>query len=217
MKLLFFGRLRDGAPSGPVPPGISDVEALRAWLGQGRPELLDATIRIAVNDEMILGNRALGEGDEVAFLPPMSGGRLASRPSRSMPPACSRPFRRARRAPARSPRSPGRCAARGGAAVAGPELDHHPRLTGRGAGRPGRPPVSDHRRIVHRQGALAPGEAIVVAAAAAPHRRAAFDAAQYVMDRLKTEAPFWKREQRSDGTHWLDARDSDRQARARWS
>jgi molybdopterin converting factor small subunit len=47
---------------------------LRAWLGRGRPELLDASVRIAVNDEMILGNRVLDEGDEVAFLPPMSGG-----------------------------------------------------------------------------------------------------------------------------------------------
>jgi molybdopterin synthase sulfur carrier subunit len=74
MKILFFGRLRDGAPAGPVPPDIGDTGALRAWLGRGRPELLDASVRIAVNDEMILGNRMLDEGDEVAFLPPMSGG-----------------------------------------------------------------------------------------------------------------------------------------------
>lgn len=74
MKILFFGRLRDGAPAGAVPSGIRDVEALRAWLGRGRPELLAASVRIAVNDEMILGNRILEEGDEVAFLPPMSGG-----------------------------------------------------------------------------------------------------------------------------------------------
>jgi molybdopterin synthase sulfur carrier subunit len=74
MKIVFFGRLRDGAPAGPVPPGIRDTGALRAWLGRGRPELLDTSIRIAVNDEMILGNRALDDGDEVAFLPPMSGG-----------------------------------------------------------------------------------------------------------------------------------------------
>ena len=74
MKILFFGRLRDGAPAGPVPADVRDSDALRAWLGRGRPELLDASVRIAVNDEMILGNRALDEGDEVAFLPPMSGG-----------------------------------------------------------------------------------------------------------------------------------------------
>ena len=74
MRILFFGRLRDGAPAGPVPPGIGDTDALRAWLGEGRPELLDISVRIAVNDEMILGNRVLDEGDEIAFLPPMSGG-----------------------------------------------------------------------------------------------------------------------------------------------
>ncbi len=74
MKILFFGRLRDGAPAGAVPPGIHDIDALRAWLGRRRPELLDASVRIAVNDEMILGNRVLDDGDEVAFLPPMSGG-----------------------------------------------------------------------------------------------------------------------------------------------
>jgi molybdopterin synthase sulfur carrier subunit len=74
MRILFFGRLRDGPPAGPVPSGISDVEALRAWLGRSRPELLDPSIRVAVNDEMLPGNRPLAEGDEVAFLPRMSGG-----------------------------------------------------------------------------------------------------------------------------------------------
>jgi len=73
MKILFFGRLKDGAPHS-VPPEIRDTDALRAWLGHDRPELLDTSIRIAVNDEMILGNRALDEGDEIAFLPPVSGG-----------------------------------------------------------------------------------------------------------------------------------------------
>jgi molybdopterin synthase catalytic subunit len=107
-----------------------------------------------------------------------------------------------------------------GAAVTGLELDHHPRLTGQaiegiGADAVARFGLADIA-IVHRFGTLAPGEAIVFVAAAAPHRRAAFDAVDYVMDRLKTEAPFWKREQRSDGAHWLEARDSDREARARW-
>lgn len=74
MKILFFGRLKDGAPAGPVPPGVRDTGALRAWLGRDRPELLDASIRIAVNDEMILGSRLLGDDDEIAFLPPVSGG-----------------------------------------------------------------------------------------------------------------------------------------------
>jgi molybdopterin converting factor small subunit len=74
VRILFYGRLREAAPAGPVPPGVRDTGALRAWLARSRPELLDDSIRIAVNDEMILGDRALADDDEVAFLPPMSGG-----------------------------------------------------------------------------------------------------------------------------------------------
>jgi molybdopterin synthase catalytic subunit len=107
-----------------------------------------------------------------------------------------------------------------GAAVSGLTLEHHPSLTEKviadiGADAARRFDLTDIV-IVHRYGALAPGEAIVFVAAAAAHRRAAFDAVDYVMDRLKTEAPFWKREQRRDGAHWLEARDSDRADRRRW-
>jgi molybdopterin synthase catalytic subunit len=71
--------------------------------------------------------------------------------------------------------------------------------------------------LVHRCGGIAPGAAIVFAAAAAPHRRAAFDAADYLMDRLKTDAAFWKREQRLDGPVWIEPSEADRADRARWS
>jgi molybdopterin synthase sulfur carrier subunit len=74
LRITFFGRLRDAAPAGPVPPGVRDTGALRAWLAADRPELLDPSIRIAVNDEIVLGERPLGGDDEIAFLPPMSGG-----------------------------------------------------------------------------------------------------------------------------------------------
>jgi len=71
--------------------------------------------------------------------------------------------------------------------------------------------------IVHRSGAVSPGAPIVFAAAAAPHRRAAFDAADYLMDRLKTDAAFWKREDRVDGAAWIEPRPGDHADRARWS
>jgi molybdopterin synthase catalytic subunit len=107
-----------------------------------------------------------------------------------------------------------------GVAVSGLELDHHPRLTERtieaiGADAAARFDLI-HVAIVHRHGALVPGEAIVFVAAAAAHRRPAFDAVDYMLDRLKTEAPFWKRELRGDGAHWLEARDSDLADRRRW-
>ena len=70
--------------------------------------------------------------------------------------------------------------------------------------------------IVHRVGAVAAGQAVVFVAAAAPHRRAAFDAVDFMMDRLKTDAPLWKRETRSDGDHWIEARPDDHRDRARW-
>ena len=70
--------------------------------------------------------------------------------------------------------------------------------------------------IVHRSGDIAPGSPIVFAAAAAPHRRAAFEAADYMMDRLKTDAAFWKREQKLDGPVWIEPTEADRADRARW-
>lgn len=70
--------------------------------------------------------------------------------------------------------------------------------------------------VIHRAGRILPGEPIVFVAAAAAHRRAAFEAADYLMDRLKTEAVFWKREERTDGAAWIEPTDADRAALARW-
>jgi len=71
-------------------------------------------------------------------------------------------------------------------------------------------------RIVHRFGELLPGDRIVLVATASTHRDAAFDACRFVIDFLKTEAPFWKRESGPAGERWVEARESDDQARARW-
>ncbi|MEM0674469.1 molybdopterin synthase catalytic subunit MoaE [Dickeya oryzae] len=71
--------------------------------------------------------------------------------------------------------------------------------------------------LIHRVGALFPGDEIVFVGVSGAHRQAAFDAAQFIMDYLKTRAPFWKREATQDGDRWVDARDSDRQAAERWS
>ena len=72
--------------------------------------------------------------------------------------------------------------------------------------------------IVHRIGALAPGDPIVLVIAASAHRLAAFEAAQFLMDYLKTSAPFWKKETGADGSGaWVDAREADTAAHARWA
>ena len=70
--------------------------------------------------------------------------------------------------------------------------------------------------VVHRCGDIAAGEAIVFAGAAALHRRAAFEAADYLMDRLKTEAVFWKREIGETGSQWIEPTDADHADRERW-
>jgi len=71
---------------------------------------------------------------------------------------------------------------------------------------------------IHRFGKIAPGENIVLVIAAAPHRQAAFDGASFMMDYLKTSAPFWKKEHRKDGSagDWVSAKDADDRARDKW-
>ena len=70
--------------------------------------------------------------------------------------------------------------------------------------------------VIHRFGAMAPGEQIMMVATAARHRQAAFEAAEYLMDYLKSRAPFWKQEQGPDGARWVAARSEDEDALARW-
>ena len=71
--------------------------------------------------------------------------------------------------------------------------------------------------VVHRVGRLLPGEAIVLVLAAAAHRGDAFAACEFIMDHLKTRAPFWKKEETPLGERWVEARDSDDAATARWA
>jgi molybdopterin synthase catalytic subunit len=108
-----------------------------------------------------------------------------------------------------------------GQPVSGLFLDHHPRLTAASlddiaADAAARFAV-DLVRIVHRCGAVAAGDPIVFVAAAAIHRRAAFEAADFLMDRLKTDAVFWKREETGGEARWIEPTAADRADRNRWS
>jgi len=107
-----------------------------------------------------------------------------------------------------------------GEALTSMTLEHFPGMTERELQR-----IADeaHSRwsldavtVVHRIGELKPGERIVLVVTAAAHRRAAFEAGAFLMDYLKTKAPFWKREMRASGEHWVEARASDDQAAERW-
>ena len=107
-----------------------------------------------------------------------------------------------------------------GETVAALVLEHHPRLTVKSL----EDIASDALQrfdvsrvhVVHRCGEMVPGEAIVFAGASSPHRRAAFEAADYLMDRLKTEAVFWKREEGPGGGSWIEPTDADHADRSRW-
>lgn len=100
-------------------------------------------------------------------------------------------------------------------------LEHYPGMTERELER-----IDDEARarfdllgstVIHRIGALSPGEPIVLVVTAAAHRRAAFEAAEFLMDYLKSRAPFWKKESFRDGSErWVDARDCDSAALERW-
>jgi molybdopterin synthase catalytic subunit len=70
--------------------------------------------------------------------------------------------------------------------------------------------------VIHRHGALQAGDQIVMVAVASAHRGDAFAACEFIMDYLKTQAPFWKKEHRADGAKWVEARASDDQAAQRW-
>ncbi|MFL6813794.1 MAG: molybdenum cofactor biosynthesis protein MoaE [Bradyrhizobium sp.] len=71
--------------------------------------------------------------------------------------------------------------------------------------------------VIHRVGRISPGENIVLVLTASRHRQAAFQAAEFLMDYLKANAPFWKREETAAGTAWVDARSHDDAAAARWT
>jgi molybdopterin synthase catalytic subunit len=109
----------------------------------------------------------------------------------------------------------------GGRALAALVLEHYPGMTESAIAR-----ITDEaeRRwalcgctVIHRVGRLVPGEPIVLVIAASAHRQAALDATAFLIDWLKTRAPFWKREDFADGAmQWVDAREADDAAAARW-
>lgn len=107
-----------------------------------------------------------------------------------------------------------------GGRLARMEIEHYPGMTEKalaaiGAEAAGRWPLT-RWLILHRHGPMTPGEPIMMVATAARHRQAAFAAAEFLMDYLKSRAPFWKKEFGADGAAWVAARDEDETALKRW-
>ncbi len=100
------------------------------------------------------------------------------------------------------------------------EIEHYPGMTERAIAKIATQAASrwdlGDVLVIHRFGRLTPGEQIMMVATAAPHRKDAFEAAEYLMDYLKSRAPFWKKEVTSSGTSWVDAKPEDEDALSRW-
>ncbi|MEX0300273.1 MAG: molybdenum cofactor biosynthesis protein MoaE [Kordiimonas sp.] len=99
-------------------------------------------------------------------------------------------------------------------------LEHYPGMTEKELTRiaieaEGRWPLHGCR-VIHRYGTLAPGDNIVLVVTASRHRHAAFEAAEFLMDFLKSKAPFWKKETTPQGGDWVDAKETDEEALKRW-
>jgi molybdopterin synthase catalytic subunit len=108
-----------------------------------------------------------------------------------------------------------------GASVAEMELEHYPGMTERAledivAQAGSRWPLFG-ALVIHRVGPLKPLDQIVLVAVSAAHRGEAFAACEFIIDYLKTDAPFWKKEQTPEGARWVDARVTDDSARAKWA
>ncbi|WP_375174818.1 molybdenum cofactor biosynthesis protein MoaE [Pseudooceanicola sp.] len=109
---------------------------------------------------------------------------------------------------------------RGDRGLAAMEIEHYPGMTERAITK-----IAEEARdrwslgdvlVIHRYGRLTPGEVIMMVATAAPHRKDAFEAAEFLMDYLKSRAPFWKKETGPDGQAWVAAKDEDEAALTRW-
>ena len=100
------------------------------------------------------------------------------------------------------------------------ELEHYPGMTEKSLMRIAEQAAQrwslQAARIVHRVGKMYPGDQIVMVLTASAHRGDAYEANQFMMDYLKTEAPFWKKEWTPEGPRWIEARDSDDHAAAKW-
>ena len=107
-----------------------------------------------------------------------------------------------------------------GGRLSGMEIEHYPGMTEKAIARIAAEAEARWRLsgalVIHRHGALAPGERIMMVATAAPHRRDAFEAAEFLMDYLKSRAPFWKKETGAQGTAWVAAKAEDEDALGRW-
>jgi len=214
VEVRLFGSLREAAGGGSVwleLPDGAGVDELRAALEAALPEAsrLGRRAAVAVNQQLVAAGTRLREGDEVALLPPVSGGGSACSLSEA-PLDVAAVVARVEGSDAGAVVSfVGRVRAESrGHAIARLEYEAYPGMAERvldevAAEAAVRWPGA-RVAIAHRVGVLAVGEAAVVVAATAPHRAEAFDACRFAIDTLKQRVPIWKKEVAADGAWWVD-------------
>jgi len=214
VTVKLFGSIREAAGAKElaveVPEG-STADDLRRLLARDHPsfEEMADRLRISVNYEFVQGEIALSEGDEVAFLPPVSGGS-GSHTVSSEPLDVGSVVNRVI-----GPDIGGIVSFIGtvrdtsrGHSIRHLEYDAYPEMAEREIRK-----ITDHAAqrwpgtrvaVAHRRGRLEVGEIAVVVAAGAPHRGDAFAAARYTIDTLKQQVPIWKKEVTTDGEYWVE-------------
>jgi molybdopterin converting factor subunit 1 len=211
VRILYFAAAREAAGTSreELPRGAASVAALRDALAARHPALqrLLPRCRMAVNEEFVPDDAPVPDGTEVAVVPPVAGGAplfaVAERPL-SLEEVVQA---------ARLPGDGGLVTFTGtvraetrGRRVLRLEYEAYRPMAERVLARIGEEVGAAHGArlaVVHRVGVLAPGEAAVVIAAAAPHRAPAFRACQECLERIKREVPIWKREVFEDGSEWV--------------
>lgn len=211
IEILYFAAARDAAGTNAetLPGPFADVAEVRAALAARHPRLAAVLTRcrIAVNEEFADDTTPVPDGAEVALVPPVAGGagvfRVVDRP------IAVDEVLRAVEAPGRGGVVTFTGTVRDethGRRVLRLHYEAYVPMAERVLARIGAELEERHRAtvaIVHRVGTLEPGEAAVVIACAAPHRAAAFRACEQAIERLKEDAPIWKREEFEDGSVWV--------------
>ncbi len=224
VRVLLFGSLREAAGAKELSveiPERASVVALRALLASSQPafDAVAGRLRVAVNREFAAEDRLLADGDEVAFLPPVSGGSSSQRDAGDALPRCTiseRPLD----ADAVATRVVGPDAG-GVVSFVGAVRDNARGRTIRHLEYEAYPAMAlaemericeavaqrwpgTRVAIAHRVGHLEVGDLAVVVVAAAPHRAEAFEACRFAIDTLKETVPIWKKEVATDGEYWVD-------------
>lgn len=231
MIKVLFAQVRElvGTDATEVAADFPTVEALRQHMAAQSDRwalaLEDGKLLAAVNQTLVSFDHPLTDGDEVAFFPPVTEVKMAETKIVVGP----QPFSVGEEYPWLAERDEdgavvtftGKVRNHNlGDSVNALTLEHYPGMTEKALAE-----IVDEARnrwplgrvtVIHRIGELWPGDEIVFVGVTSAHRSSAFEAGQFIMDYLKTRAPFWKREATPEGDRWVEARESDQQAAKRW-